>query len=222
MKLELAHGTGGVDALVQAAEANLSNLDLRRSIGSRTCSTSWPFICAAEWRKRSRCVFICDIVLLGGNVGIKTLATCSDGTGCANSKTLAAKIKQLRRWQRRLSRRVKGGKNRSKVRMKVARLHMQVANVRRDAHNKAACAIPDKRPSVLVIEELNVKGMVKNRRLARALSDAALGQFGRILPYMAEDAGVTVVKAGRFFASSKTCLWMEERTLDIVRSSVRV
>jgi hypothetical protein len=57
--------------------------------------------------------------------------------------------------------------------MKVARLHMQVANVRRDAHNKAAHAIPDKRPSVLVIEELNVKGMVKNRRLARALSDAA-------------------------------------------------
>ena len=160
--------------------------------------------------------------VLGSDVGIKTLATCSDGTCCANPKALAAKIKQLRRWQRRLSRRVKGGKNRSKVRMKVARLHMQVANVRRDAHNKAACAIPDKRPSVLVIEELNVKGMVKNRRLARALSDAALGQFGRILPYMAEDAGVTVVKAVRFFASSKTCLWMEERTLDIVRSSVRM
>jgi putative transposase len=80
-----------------------------------------------------------------------------------------------------------------KARMKVARLHMQVANVRRDAHNKAARAIPDKRPSVLVIEELNVKGMVKNRRRARVLSDAALGQFGRILTYMAEEAGVTVV-----------------------------
>ncbi|MCX6040798.1 MAG: transposase [Caldilinea sp.] len=54
--------------------------------------------------------------------------------------------------------------------MKVARLHMQVANVRRDAHNKAARAIIDKRPSVLVIEDLNVKGMFKNRRLARALA----------------------------------------------------
>ena len=106
--------------------------------------------------------------------------------------------------------------------MKVAGLHMQVANVRRDVHNKAACAIPDKRPSVLVIEELNVKGMVKNRRRARVLSDAALGQFGRILTYMAEDAGVTVLKAGPFFASSKSCLWMEEQTLDIVRSSVRM
>jgi putative transposase len=57
-----------------------------------------------------------------------------------------------------------------KARMKVARLHMQVANVRRDAHNKAARAIIDKRPSVLVIEDLNVKGMFKNRRLARALA----------------------------------------------------
>ncbi|MBU6349230.1 MAG: transposase [Chloroflexi bacterium] len=222
MKLELAHGTGGVDALMQAAEANLSNLDLRRSIWSRTCSTSWTFICAAEWRRRSRCVFICDIVLLGGNVGIKTLAICSDGTCYANPKALAAKIKLLRRWQRRLSRRVKGGKNRSKARRKVARLHMQVANVRRDAHNEAAHAIIDKRPSVLVIEELNVKGMFKNRGLARALSDAALGQFGRILTYMAGEAGVIVLKAGRFFASSKSCLWMEERTLDIVRSSVRM
>jgi putative transposase len=111
--------------------------------------------------------------LLGGDVGIKTLATCSDGTGCANSKTLAAKIKQLRRWQRRLSRRVKGGKNRSKARMKVAGLHMQVANVRRDVHNKAACAIPDKRPSVLVIEELNVKGQVQENGACRFVGQAA-------------------------------------------------
>jgi putative transposase len=143
--------------------------------------------------------------VLGVDVGIKTLATCSDGTCYANPKALAAKTKQLRRWQRRLSRRVRGGKNRTKARAKVARLHMQVANVRRDAYNKAARTIVDKRPSVLVIEDLNVKGLVKNRRLSRALSDAALGQFGRILSYMAEDAGVTVLKAGRFFASSKTC-----------------
>ena len=94
----------------------------------------------------------------------------------ASITSMSATVRAARQ-QRRLSRRVKGGKNRSKVRMKVARLHMQVANVRRDACNKAACAIPDKRPSVLVIEELNVKGMFKNCRLARALSDAAIGQF---------------------------------------------
>ena len=100
----------------------------------------------------------------------------------------------------------------------------QATIVRRDAHNKAACAITDKRPSVFVIEERNVKGMFKNRRPARALSDAALGQFGRILTYMAEDAGVTGVKAGPFFASSKTgacCGWKNER-LTLGSSIVRL
>lgn len=152
--------------------------------------------------------------VLGVDVGIKTLAVCSDGETFANPKAMAAKTKRLRRWQRKLSRRVKGGKNRAKARRQVARLHMQVANVRRDAHNKAARAIVDKRPSTVVIEDLNVKGMFKNRRIARALGDASLGQFGRILEYMAKDAGITVVKAGRFFASSKTCAccgWKNER-----------
>lgn len=143
--------------------------------------------------------------VIGVDVGIKTLATCSDGESYANPKALVAKTKQLRRWQRRLSRRAKDGKNRAKARRQVARLHMQVASVRRDAHNKAARAIVNKRPATIVIEDLNVKGMFRNRRLARALSDASLGQFGRILTYMAEAEGITVVKAGRFFASSKTC-----------------
>lgn len=151
--------------------------------------------------------------VVGVDVGIKTLATCSDGDVFANPKALAAKTKQLRRWQRRLSRRVKGGKNRTKARMQVAKLHKQVADTRKDAHNKAARAIVDKHPSIIVIENLNTKGMFKNRKLAKALSDAAFGQFGRILTYMAEDAGVKIVKAGRFFASSKTCAccgWKKE------------
>lgn len=151
--------------------------------------------------------------VVGIDVGIKTLATCSDGETFANPKALAAKTKQLRRWQRRLSRRVKGGKNRAKARAKLARLHKKIADVRKDAHNKAARAIVNKHPSVLVIENLNTKGMFKNRKLAKALSDAALGNFGRTLTYMAEEVGIKVVKAGRFFASSKTCAccgWKKE------------
>jgi putative transposase len=143
--------------------------------------------------------------VVGIDVGIKTLATCSDGETFANPKALTAKTKQLRRWQRRLSRRVKGGKNRAKARAKIARLHKKIADVRQDAHNKAARAIVDQHPSVIVIENLNTKGMFKNRKLAKALSDAALGNFGRTLTYMAEEIGIKVVKAGRFFASSKTC-----------------
>ena len=143
--------------------------------------------------------------VIGVDVGIKTLATCSDKATFANPKALAAKTKQLRRWQRRLSRRVKGSKNRAKARTQVARLHKKVADVRRDAHNKAARAIVNQHPSIIVIENLNVKGMFKNRKLAKALSDAALGQLGRILTYMAEDAGIEVRRAVRFFASSKLC-----------------
>ncbi|MBT9173893.1 MAG: hypothetical protein DDT21_02299 [Syntrophomonadaceae bacterium] len=143
--------------------------------------------------------------VLGIDVGIKTLATCSDGDTFANPKALAAKSKRLRRWQRKLARRGKGSKNRAKAKAQVAKLHKKVADVRRDAHNKTARSIVDKRPSVIVIEDLNVKGMVKNRRLARALSDAALGNLGRIIHYMALDDGIEVRKAGRFFASSRLC-----------------
>lgn len=143
--------------------------------------------------------------VLGIDVGIKSLAVCSDGDTFANPKALAAKTKQLRRWQRRLSRRKKGGKNRAKAKIKVARLFKTVADIRLDAHNKAARTIINKRPSIIVMEDLHVKGMVKNRKLARVLSDAALGQFGRIVSSMADFAGIEVVKAGRFFASSKLC-----------------
>jgi putative transposase len=143
--------------------------------------------------------------VLGVDVGIKTLATDSDGDTHANPKALAAKTKQLRRWQRRLSRRVKGSTNRTKARVKVATLHKRVADIRKDAHNKACRAIVNKRPAIIVIEDLNVKGMFKNRKLAKALADASLGNFGRVLSYMAADAGIEVVKAGRFFASSRLC-----------------
>jgi putative transposase len=143
--------------------------------------------------------------VLGVDVGVKTLAVCSDGASFANPKALAAKTKRLRRWQRKLSRRMKGSKNRAKARLRVATLHKQVSDVRKDAHHKAARAIVDQAPAVIVLEDLNVKGMVKNRRLARALSDAALGQFGRILTDKAADCGIQVVRAGRFFASSRTC-----------------
>ena len=151
--------------------------------------------------------------VIGIDVGIKTLATDSDGDTHANPKALTAKTKQLRRWQRRLSRRVKGSKNRAKARAKVATLHKQVTDIRKDAHNKACRTIVNKRPAIIVIEDLNVKGMFKNRKLARALADAALGNFARVISYMAADAGIEVRKAGRFFASSKLCAccgWKKE------------
>jgi len=143
--------------------------------------------------------------VVGVDVGIKTLATCSNGGTYANVRALAATTKQLCRAQRVLSRRVKGSKNRAKARMRVAKLHKKIADIRVDAQNKAARDIVNQCPSVIVLEDLNINGMFKNRKLSRALSDAAIGQFGRILTYMAEDAGIVVAKVGRFFASSKLC-----------------
>jgi putative transposase len=143
--------------------------------------------------------------VIGIDVGIKTLATCSNGMTFANPKALAARTKQLSRWQRRMSRRVKGSKNRAKAKIQVAKCHKRIADTRLDAHNKAARTIVNLRPSVIVLEDLNIAGMVKNRHVAKAMSDAAVGQFSRIVTYMAEDVGIQVVKANRFFASSKTC-----------------
>jgi putative transposase len=143
--------------------------------------------------------------VIGIDVGIKTLATCSNGMTFANPKVLGARTKQLSRWQRRMDRRVKGSKNRAKAKLQVAKCHKRIADTRLDAHNKAARTIVNLHPSTIVLEDLNVAGMVKNRSLAKAMSDAAIGQFSRVVTYMAEDVGIQVIKANRFFASSKTC-----------------
>lgn len=143
--------------------------------------------------------------VIGVDVGVKILATCSDGSTFANPKALSARAKQLCRWQRKLSRRVKGGANRAKARSKVASLHKRIADTRKDARNKASRAIVNKRPAIIVIEDLNIKGMLNNQSLAKALSDAALGDFGCTLSNMASNAGIEIVKAGRFFASSRLC-----------------
>ncbi len=148
---------------------------------------------------------------VGVDLGIRTLATCSDGRTFANPRALEHAQKSLRRAQRTLARRQKGSKNREKARHKVARLHARVANLRRDALHQATARIvartkPDsERPAVVVLEDLNVAGMVKNRRLARAISDVGMSEFRRQVMYKAAWTGVRVVIAPRFFASSKRC-----------------
>ena len=142
---------------------------------------------------------------IGVDLGIKTMATCSDRTTFDNPKALYAKTKQLERWQRRLSRRVKGSQNWYKAKQKVAQLHMDVANLRKDAIHKATSAIIGKQPSHIAIENLNVKGMVKNHKLAKAVSDVGMGEFGRQIKYKAKWNGIEVIEADRFFPSSKTC-----------------
>lgn len=157
--------------------------------------------------------------VIGVDLGIKTLATCSDGRAIENPKALRSNLKKLKRLGRSHSRKVKGGKNRKKAARKLARLHARIAHIRSDALHKATAQIvaktkPDiERPAVIVIEDLNVSGMLKNRKLSRAIADVGMYEFRRQLEYKSEQAGSTVKVVSRWYPSSKTCSncgWVDE------------
>lgn len=141
---------------------------------------------------------------IGIDVGINTLATCSDGTLYENPRPLKGYHRKLVRANRRLSRRQKGSRNWHKAKAMLSGVHARIANIRNDVHHQATLRIVRK-ASVIGIETLNVSGMLKNRKIAKALSDSALGGFLSKLKYKAERRGIPVVQASRFFASSKTC-----------------
>lgn len=145
-----------------------------------------------------------QIEVLGIDAGVKTLATCSDGTVCENNRFLDKSRKKLVREQRRLSRKAKGSRNRAKQRIKVARVHEKIANQRKDCLNKFTTEAVSK-SHVIVVENLNVKGMQKNRHLSRAVSDASMSEMFRQLEYKAEWYGRQYLEVDRFYPSSKTC-----------------
>ena len=119
-------------------------------------------------------------------------------------KALRSSLGRLRRASRSCSRKVKGSANRRKAAARLARLHARVASVRADALHKATSGLA-RRYETIGAEDLNVAGMVRNRSLARAISDAGFGQARRMLAYKATWNGGALVTAGRFYPSSKTC-----------------
>ncbi len=142
--------------------------------------------------------------VLGVDLGVRVLATLSDGTTFDNPKALAKYERKLKHLQRCLARKQKGSKNREKARKKLGRQHYRIKCVRRDAQHKMTTAII-KRASVLVLENLNVAGMVKNHKLAKAVSDASFVEIRRQLEYKAKWRGIPVILADRWFPSTKTC-----------------
>jgi transposase len=210
---------------------------------------------------------------IGVDLGITTMAMCSDGTAIANPKALRSELKRVGRLHRRLSRKRKGSKNRAKARKKLARKYSRITHVRRDALHKAtsrltrarlspaerathyeeiastlpepktkvkprngkrsqmmqAPPLPEKvakkvnqkqvkqrlrqasladvalRPSVVVLEDLNVEGMKRNRKLALSVSDVGMGEFRRQMSYKAVWQGETVLIADRWFPSTRKC-----------------
>lgn len=142
--------------------------------------------------------------IVGVDLGIKTFATFSDGIVIENKKALKTNLKSLKRLQRGLSKKTKGSNNKKKQQKRLTKKHWKISNIRRNVLHQATTFLV-KNYSIIVIEDLNVKGMAKNRKLSQAISDVGFGEFRRQLEYKSKWYGCELVVADRFFASSKTC-----------------
>jgi putative transposase len=141
---------------------------------------------------------------IGVDLGIKKLATLSDGTQFSNARALKQAQKKLRRLERQKSRRKKGSRNRQKTCRKLAKQHARIAHIRRDATHKLTTYLV-RNHALVAIEDLQVSGMLKNHKLAQAVSDSNFGEIRRQLTYKAEIYGTHLVVIDRFYPSSKTC-----------------
>lgn len=148
-----------------------------------------------------------EVARVGIDMGLSTLATVFDGeavTTFAAGRKLRKAERRLRRAQRRLSRRQKGGARRERARRAVATIHRRVRCQRRDMAHQATGRIV-RRAGEIRVESLNVKGMARNRNLAKSVADAAMGEFLRQLRYKAGWFGRRLIEADPWFASTQTC-----------------
>lgn len=144
------------------------------------------------------------LTAVGVDLGIADLAVLSDGNRVAGPKPHKVLLSRLRRANRALARKRRGSRNALKAKHRLARLHGRISNIRKDALHKLTTRLVAGYCRI-GIEDLNVRGMVKNRRLARSIMDAAFFEFRRQLEYKARLRGATIVIADRFYPSSKTC-----------------
>ena len=141
---------------------------------------------------------------VGVDFGIKDLATCSDGQIFAANQKLKHSLKRLAKKQRALSRKTKGSNRYAKAKQAVAKLHYRISNQRLAVLHEVSNYLTAKF-KLITIENLNVKGMIKNHKLARAISDAGFGMLREFIEYKAYLRGCQVVIADRFFPSSRKC-----------------
>jgi putative transposase len=143
----------------------------------------------------------------GIDLGLKEFATITDDSGTykiEHPKYLRKAEKRLKKLQRAFDRKQKGSKNKEKARIKLAKQHEYVANLRNDFLHKLSKAIIDDN-QVIVVEDLNVKGMLKNEYLSKSISDSGFGKFLNYLEYKADWYGRTLIVVDRFYPSSKLC-----------------
>jgi putative transposase len=145
-----------------------------------------------------------DGPVVGVDRGITRFAVCSDGNTIDSPRALERGLRRLRRRARAVSRKQKGSRNRARAVLALARAHRRIRNQRLDGLHKATTALA-KAKSVIVVEDLHVAGMVRNRRLARAIADQGWAEFHRQLAYKTTWYGSRLLVAPRFYPSSKTC-----------------
>ena len=141
---------------------------------------------------------------VGIDVGITSLITTSDGEKVTNPKQFNRLYKKLRRKQKDLSRKIKGSNNRYKACLEVAQVHARIKDARTDFLHKLTTKLV-RENDLIAIEDLAIKNMVKNHKLAKSISDASWGEFNRQLEYKCEWYGKQLVKIDRYFPSSKRC-----------------
>jgi putative transposase len=168
--------------------------------------------------------------VVGVDVGIRHLAVLSTGAMVPNPHPLQRSLRKLRRLNRELHRRRTESRRCDQTRRKLARVHARAANLRRDALHKLTTTLATEHGTI-VVEQLNVAGMVRNRRLARALSDAGLAELRRQLAYKTSWYGSQLIVADRFYPSSRMCsacgrvkakLTLAERTFTCEACGLRI
>jgi len=150
--------------------------------------------------------------IVGVDLGVKTLATLSDGTVIPNPRPLKRRLKKIKRLHKAVTRKQKGSKNRKKAARTLAKHYRTIANQRANTLHQVTTRLA-KTKSVIVIEDLNVAGMLKNHQLAQAIADVGFAEFRRQLRYKAHWYGSQVLLASQWEPSSKTCSrcgWVDE------------
>jgi len=148
--------------------------------------------------------------IIGCDLGLTHFLIDSNGQKIENPRYLKENLKKLAKLQRRLKHKKVGSSNFQKQKQKIAKLHLHISNMRKDFLHKVSRKLVDEN-QVIILEDLNVKGMIKNRKLARSISDVGWGMFKTFVSYKANWANKILILINRFFPSSKQCNGCKEK-----------